>query len=77
MMEAAAMRSRSDFSFGYAITRRSGPVSVRSPAITAYCMPEESTICVHDRILRHSSPWSYALRSSKRHSKLISSGQIC
>src|ERR1700747_3108631 len=36
-------RSRNDFSFGYAMTRRSGPVSVRIPAITAYCTPEEST----------------------------------
>src|SRR5947209_7829463 len=34
-MERAAINSRNDFSFGYAITRRSRPVSVRSPAITA------------------------------------------
>src|ERR1700739_5013335 len=42
-MEDADRRSRNDFSFGYAMTRRSGPVSVRIPAMTAYCTPEEST----------------------------------
>ncbi len=35
MMEGVAMSVSSDASFGYAITRCSAPVSLRSPAITA------------------------------------------
>lgn len=65
------MRLRSDVSFGYAITRRSEPVSVRSPAITAYCTPEESTTSFTAASSITLCSYSVCLDHSKRHSKLV------
>src|ERR1700740_652295 len=69
-MEDADRRSRNDFSFGYAMTRRSGPVSVRIPAITAYCTPKESTnsFTTASSVTLPAVPYTFP--SSKRSSKL-------
>lgn len=69
------MRSRSDFSLAYAMTRRSRPVSVRSPAITAYCTPEELTnsFTTASSVTLPAIP--YTLCSCKRSSKLVYRGK--
>lgn len=61
------MRSRSDSSLGYAITRRSAPVSVRSPAITAYFKESTTSFTTASSVTQ--ARIRYTLRSSNRRSK--------